>query len=450
MEYELRVIVEKVAISTQKVVKRDTLKVYDIKSPDSILELGLRHQEQISLLSKVQNSLLAEQSALIEADPENCPKCGQKLRKNGTNKSKFHSVFSDHQLRIRQHHCINPDCHWSSSPSVKSVFGTNQHPDLAKLQCEQGALFSYREAQQNLAKLNCQQRSVNNHTQIKRITDRVGSVISSQNLEPISAQVCKISAAELIVQIDGGHIPIQDRSKRSFEALSSIVYPPESLEKIDNYHRQITNKSCVISALKDGLKTMKTYLLNAAYKQGMSEQTKITALADGASNCWSVLLSLKPYCQKLTAILDWFHISQKYQRVKSGLSAVWAAELESSKWHLWHGKVEESLSQLAQLQTRVQDPKQRERLLGLYRYIEDNRSYVVNYEQRKQTGQVLTSQTAESHVELLINARHKRSGKMQWNRETAHNVLQIRAKMASNEWRNEWQAAVLSALGVAA
>ena len=92
--------------------------------------------------------------------------------------------------------------------------------------------------------------------------------------------------------------------------------------------------------------------------------------------------------------------------------------------------------------------KQRERLLGLYRYLEDNRSYLVNYEQRKQTGQVFTSKTAESHVESSINARHKRSGKMQWNRETAHNVLQIRAKMASNEWHNQWQGAVLSALGV--
>ncbi len=39
---------------------------------------------------------------------------------------------------------------------------------------------------------------------------------------------------------------------------------------------------------------------------------------------------------------------------------------------------------------------------------------------------------------------------MQWTREGAHNVLQIRAKMASNEWNKQWQGTVLSALGVAA
>lgn len=65
MDYELRVVVEKVSISSQEAVKRDTLKVYDVKAPGSILELGLRHEEQISLLEKVQNSILAEGS-----DPE--------------------------------------------------------------------------------------------------------------------------------------------------------------------------------------------------------------------------------------------------------------------------------------------------------------------------------------------------------------------------------------------
>ena len=58
MDYEFRVVFEKVSVSSQKVIKRDTLKIYDINQPQSILDLGLRHEEQISLLSKVQNALL--------------------------------------------------------------------------------------------------------------------------------------------------------------------------------------------------------------------------------------------------------------------------------------------------------------------------------------------------------------------------------------------------------
>ena len=67
MDYEFRVVVEKVSVSSQKVVKRDTLKIYEIQKPESILDFGLRHAEQISLLAKVQSALLTEQSVLIDS-----------------------------------------------------------------------------------------------------------------------------------------------------------------------------------------------------------------------------------------------------------------------------------------------------------------------------------------------------------------------------------------------
>ena len=49
MDYELRIIVEKVAVSSQEVLKRDTIKIYDIHPPQSILDLGLRHAERVWL-----------------------------------------------------------------------------------------------------------------------------------------------------------------------------------------------------------------------------------------------------------------------------------------------------------------------------------------------------------------------------------------------------------------
>ena len=52
MDFELRVVVEKAAVSTQEVRERHTVKVYDVNPPAAILDLGLRHAEQISLLDK--------------------------------------------------------------------------------------------------------------------------------------------------------------------------------------------------------------------------------------------------------------------------------------------------------------------------------------------------------------------------------------------------------------
>ena len=66
MDYEFRVIVEKVSVASQKVVTRDTVKSYNLQPPKTTLDLGLRHKEQISLFAKVQTALMAEQSKVSE------------------------------------------------------------------------------------------------------------------------------------------------------------------------------------------------------------------------------------------------------------------------------------------------------------------------------------------------------------------------------------------------
>jgi hypothetical protein len=446
MDYEFRVIVEKVSIASQEVVKRDTVKIYDINPPKSILDLGLRHGEQISLLEKVQNALLAEQSALIDLGYDTCPNCGQQIKKNGYMQSQFHAVFSDHKLRIQKHRCNNPECNWQSTPTTTTVFGTDIHPDLAKLQCEQGALYSYREAQTNLEKVNTIQRSVNNHTRIKSITNQVGGLLAQDMLREPTQEDCADPAADLIVQVDGGHIPIKEKGKRSFEALAAIVYQPEHLQQVDTHRRQIMNKTCVVSALDDKLVTIKRFVVNAAQKHGMTKETRVTALADGAKNCWSVLSELEPHCQELECILDWFHIGKKFQNVKNGLDEALEESLERVKWKLWHGKATEALAKLRLIQDNLTDDAKQSKIQGLHDYLQNNLDYLIHYDEREKAGKVYTSQVAESHIDSLINARHKRKQKMQWTREGAHNVLQIRAKMASDKWSEEWQDAVLTAL----
>jgi hypothetical protein len=446
MDYEFRVIVEKVSVASQEVVKRETVKLYDIHQPKSILDLGLRHEEQISLLAKVQNSLLAEQSVLIDLGYDACPNCGQKISKNGFMQSKFHAVFSDHNLRIQKHCCKNPECNWQSTPTISSVFGTDIHPDLAKLQCEQGALHSYREAASNLEKLNAQRRSVNNHDRVKSMTNQLGAQLAQENQKMPSAEELPVPAQELIVQVDGGHIPTKEQDKRSFEALSGVIYQPGCIESVDQHHCRISDKSCVISAMDDDLQTIKTYLHNAALRQGMGNQTHVTALADGAYNCWSVILALKPHCQTLEPILDWFHIGMKFQTVKNALGEAFEESLETAKWSLWHGKAEETLRKIALIRDNITDLKKRSKLKELQDYLQNNLEYLVNYNERKKANKTFTSQIAEAHIDTIINARHKRKQKMQWTREGAHNVLQVRAIIASNKWEEKWLDLVLTTL----
>ncbi|MBV8887189.1 MAG: hypothetical protein JO235_24780 [Chroococcidiopsidaceae cyanobacterium CP_BM_RX_35] len=193
-----------------------------------------------------------------------------------------------------------------------------------------------------------------------------------------------------------------------------------------------------------------TYTLNAARKQGMTEQTTVTALADGAKNCWSVIMSLAPHCQQLLCILDWFHIAMRFQQLHRQYSAAAADTWEGIKWTLWHGKPKEALSKLKLLMTQVTETKKRSKFQKLYDYLKSNEAYLVNYEEREQQHKTYTSQVAESHIDSIINERYKKSKKMQWTRDGAHNVLQIRGMIISNEWGENWQAPVMSALVEAA
>lgn len=56
------------------------------------------------------------------------------------------------------------------------------------------------------------------------MTTQVGAVLAQENLKPPAAEDCAPPASEVLVQVDRGHIPIQEKDKRSFEALSAVVY----------------------------------------------------------------------------------------------------------------------------------------------------------------------------------------------------------------------------------
>ncbi len=450
MEHKLRVIVETVSAKTDKVVERKTIKIIDIKKPETIFELGLRHADQIKLLQLIQDTLLDKQSIFFNEDITHCPQCGRKLAKHGFKKSDFHSVFTDHKIPVQRLSCCNKSCHWKSVPSVKSLFGTSIHPDLARIQSETSALHSFREAQEILEKLSTGYRKINNHDRLNHITESIGNELGKLHEQPIDQSTLSRDADELIVQIDGGHIKDKDQDFRSFEALSAVIYNPEKVKMRAENRRRITDKQCVASARDDKQKTMQKYILNAARKQGLSGKTKITVLSDGAKNCWHSLRLLKKECSQFIGILDWFHIGMKFKNVVGAVSEEYHEKIDHIKWRIWHGDIVIALERLKELHATLMDEKQKNRVNDLYCYLKSNQLYIVNYNERKEQGLEFTSQMAESHVESLINKRFKKLNKMQWTREGADNVLQIRSAMVSKDWSKVWENVVLTALQVAA
>jgi len=111
------------------------------------------------------------------------------------------------------------------------------------------------------------------------------------------------------------------------------------------------------------------------------------------------------------------------------------------------GKLIRHLRKVELLKANLTDEEKSSKLQGLYDYIKRNKRYVVNYEERQQINQTYTSQVEESHNQSLMLDTKRVENAME---EGAHNVLQIRAMITSNEWERKWQQTVLSALGAVA
>jgi len=80
--------------------------------------------------------------------------------------------------------------------------------------------------------------------------------------------------------------------------------------------------------------------------------------------------------------------------------------LESCKWNLWHGNVEESLSKLEMLIIfPMPESALDQRFMSIWTKI---RTILLTTRNAKGLGKTFTTQVAESHIESIINARHKR------------------------------------------
>ena len=105
---------------------------------------------------------------------------------------------------------------------------------------------------------------------------------------------------------------------------------------------------------------------------------------------------------------------------------------------MWHGKAEEAIKKLTNLEkelinAKVADTKI-DRVILIKTYLFNNADKLVNYMERKEAKLPYISSIAETTVESQINTRFKRKQKIQWTRENPHNVLQIKTTMHSNEW----------------
>lgn len=440
MKKGFRIIFESYDLNNPElIISRSTIIEDLISKPTDCLDFSLEYEKQIELLQLTLDKIISEKAKLLNQDQTSCPKCKGKIIKRGTHLSTFHDVLTDHTVKIQRVGCI--ECNYEPPSTVRTILHGTLSGALVKIQSELGSTYTFRDSEEILQKFSTKERSINNHNRIKEITHSVGSTLAI--MSDTESELLKIEeASELILNIDGGHVKTTE-DQRSIEALTSVVYRPESLisntKETRNY---LTSKSCAASVKDDDQKEIINNTIIAAIKQGLTPNTKITALCDGASNCWNVVEALRPLCGGMTCILDWFHISMKMQNIS--LPEKLKIKFLRVKWHLWRGNTAAAILRIEQLISSVKSDNSIDRLKKFKDYIQNNLDRIVNYRKRKLAGMIFTSNLAESTVESLINQRCKGQQHMRWSREGLNPVLQLRAAIYSNDWNNKWKTVVLN------
>ena len=217
MKKQIRITVE--YIEDGRVVEVNVVAEQAVKPVKSIEDLGFNHQQQMDLLKGCQDGLLKAQSASLKEDISECPRCGSKLKFAGSISSDFYSVFTNHKVSAKRQKCCNKKCGWTSVPSIRSLFTTNSHPDLSKLQAEMACNHTYREAERNMNACSYYPRKVNNRNHIHHVVEIVGNYISNHPTDKIPNDLSPTE--ELVCQVDGGHLKSREEGKRSFEVLTS-------------------------------------------------------------------------------------------------------------------------------------------------------------------------------------------------------------------------------------
>ena len=196
--------------------------------------------------------------------------------------------------------------------------------------------------------------------------------------------------------------------------------------------------------------------------QGIQPQQQVRFMADGEDTLRGIQRDLIP---DATHILDWFHVTMRLTVLRQYIKGVVKQEKDagtyaersvghslqkawtSTKWKLWHGKIDDALERLSTLRQNVlripatypRSEKFLHAVDGLQKYVVNNRDLIPNYGELWRNDLPITTASIESLVCSLIGRRFAKKQQMQWTPKGAHLLLQVRVKAANGDLPSTFQ-----------
>ncbi len=212
----------------------------------------------------------------------------------------------------------------------------------------------------------------------------------------------------------------------------------------------------------DPLAGIESALLRAALlDQGWREGEAVTAISDGDPALPALVRSAT--AGPVEPIHDWFHLSMRVHHVEQVMRGLCALEplplvltdhaqidVERLRHLLWNGHHEKACETLGRIASWAKDavvPNQpvakatvrrlAARCAELRSYIENNEGALIDYGQRYRAGKPISTSRAEGTVNQLVSARMNKRRQMRWSPRGAHRVLQVRAAVLDERFRQQ-------------
>jgi hypothetical protein len=190
----------------------------------------------------------------------------------------------------------------------------------------------------------------------------------------------------------------------------------------------------------------KKFLFACALRNGYGKFKQTVLLSDGATWIREMKNELFYDAQQ---ILDFFHLSEKlndfgkiYFNSDITKYKPWA---EKTCAQFKAGQYKEAIKMLAKMENSLKNKKD---AIKIVQYLENNINNI-DYADYEKKGYIIGSGAIESGNKTVLAHRLKQAG-MRWNKESAQNILTLRAKVESNLWYEDVAIPVRKHFGILA
>ena len=415
-------------------------------------DFGLSISEARQLLAALQQAVAQDQICAYDARRRCCRHCGRYRRIEDWRLRTFATGLGEIHVRVpRVISCLctpeplddndDPaDLRFSECP-IESLLPGRRTPEVAYLCGKQGASIPYRCAARTVADLTGLARL--SHMTVRKETITCGEYIEDQQFHEgwFAGGSKRDGVRHLRVAIDGTVL-----TATPFEEVSKFEVVAGRVEREGQMGRRFV---CALPR-----RPLTQMLVAAALEQcGWTKETVVDVITDGARGMRSLVTSVAP--RVAPKILDWFHLSMKLQAVKTPLFArtyfmvdrpmlitrcerLWSA----LRTALWRGRADFAIELT---RTLVASLKEGDRLLPpfyvscaatacgaaatLLTFLTRNRRDLIDYQRARMAGRRVSSASAESVMNHLVNRRLSRRQQMRWSMKGAHCLLQTRVEL---------------------